>query len=125
MRKVLLAASFLGAITFAAAAQAQTPAAGAPAAAPAAGGYTDEELKAFGGAMTEVGKINSEYGPKVAGASGPEKDALQKEMIGKMGAAVQASGLDPAKYNEISAAVQKDSALRARLTSVLNEEPKA
>jgi len=46
-------------------------------------------------------------------------------MIAKMGAAVQASGLTPAKYNEISAAVQKDPALRQHLTEVLNAQPAA
>ena len=121
MRIAIVAAGLLGAVTFGASAQAQTaPAAEAPAAAPAAGGFTDAELKSFGAAMTEIQKINSEYSPKLAGADGPTKATVQKEMIGKMGAAVQASGLSPDKYNEISAAVQKDAALRQRLTTVLN-----
>lgn len=127
MRIAILAAGLLGAVTCAASAQAQTaPAAEAPAAAaPAAGGFTDAELKSFGAAMTEIQKINAEYSPKLAGADGPTKATVQKEMIGKMGAAVQASGLSPEKYNEMSAAVQKDSALRQRLTQVLNAEPSA
>ena len=127
MRIAILAAGLLGAVTFGASAQAQTaPAAEAPAAAaPAAGGFTDAELKSFGAAMTEIQKINSEYSPKLAGADGPTKATVQKEMIGKMGAAVQASGLSPEKYNQMSAAVQKDNALRQRLTQVLNAEPAA
>ncbi|MDP1598610.1 DUF4168 domain-containing protein [Phenylobacterium sp.] len=127
MRIAILAAGLLGAVSFGASAQAQTaPAAEAPAAAaPAAGGFTDAELKSFGAAMTEIQKINSEYSPKLAGADGPTKATVQKEMIGKMGAAVQASGLSPDKYNEMSAAVQKDNALRQRLTQVLNAEPAA
>lgn len=128
MRIAILAAGLLGA--FAASAQAQTaetttaPAAAAPAA-PATGGFSDEDLKAFGSAMTEIQKINAEYSPKLAGASGPTKDEVQKEMISKMGAAVQASGLSPQKYNDMSAAVQKDAALRQRLTEVLNAAPPA
>ena len=127
MRIAILAAGLLGATVCAASAQAQTaPAAEAPAAAaPAPGSFSDEDLKAFGSAMTEIQKINAEYSPKLAGASGPTKDEVQKEMISKMGAAVQASGLSPQKYNDMSAAVQKDAALRQRLTEVLNAAPPA
>ena len=132
MRIAILAAGLLGAAC-AASAQAQTapvaaPAAPAPApaaAAPAQGGFTDEDLKAFGSAMAEIQKINAEYGPKLASADAAAKADVQKEMIGKMGAAVQASGLSPQQYNDMSAAVQKDPALRARLTTVLNAEPAA
>ena len=84
-----------------------------------------ESLEAIGSAMAEIQKINGEYTPKLTGADGPTKAEVQKEMIGKMGAAVQASGLSPDKYNEMSAAVQKDNALRQRLTQVLNAEPAA
>ena len=121
MRTTFLAAGLFGALAFASIAQAQTAPAPAPSA-PATSGFTDEELKSFGGAMTEVQKINAEYTPQLAGADGPTKATLQKEMIGKMGAAVQASGLSPQKYNEISGAVQKDNALRQRLTEVLNAD---
>jgi len=124
MRTSILAAGLFAALACASIAQAQTPAP-APAAAPAVGGFTDDELKAFGGAMTEVSKLNAEYSPKMIGADGPTKIAVQKEMIAKMGAAVQASGLTPQKYNEISAAVQKDPALRQHLTEVLNAQPAA
>ncbi len=132
MRIAILAAGLLGAAACAASAQAQTaPAAApaapapAPAAAPAQGGFTDEDLKAFGSAMAEIQKINAEYGPKLAAADAAAKADVQKEMIGKMGAAVQASGLSPDKYNAMSAAVQKDAALRQRLTDVLNAPPAA
>jgi len=133
MRIAILAAGLLGAAACAASAQAQTapvaaPAAPAPApaaAAPAQGGFTDEDLKAFGSAMAEIQKINAEYGPKLASADAAAKADVQKEMIGKMGAAVQASGLSPDKYNAMSAAVQKDAALRQRLTDVLNAPPAA
>ena len=129
MRIAILAAGLLGAAACAASAQAQTaPAAPAPAAAapaPAQGGFTDEDLKAFGSAMAEIQKINAEYGPKLAAADAAAKADVQKEMNGKMGAAVQASGLSPDKYNAMSAAVQKDAALRQRLTDVLNAPPAA
>ena len=132
MRIAILAAGLLGAAACAASAQAQTaPAAApaapapAPAAAPAQGGFTDEDLKAFGSAMAEIQKINAEYGPKLASADAAAKADVQKEMIGKMGAAVQASGLSPDKYNAMSAAVQKDAALRQRLTDVLTAPPAA
>ena len=133
MRIAILAAGLLGAAACAASAQAQTApattdAAPAPApatAAPAQGGFTDEDLKAFGSAMAEIQKINAEYGPKLASADAAAKANVQKEMIGKMGAAVQASGLSPDKYNAMSAAVQKDAALRQRLTDVLNAPPAA
>ena len=133
MRIAILAAGLLGAAACAASAQAQTapattdaaPAPAPAAAGPAQGGFTDEDLKAFGSAMAEIQKINAEYGPKLASADAAAKADVQKEMIGKMGAAVQASGLSPQKYNDMSAAVQKDAALRARLTTVLNAEPAA
>lgn len=119
MRTSLLAAGLFGALACASIANAQT--AETPAAsAPAPGGFTDQELTSFGQAMTEVQKVNQEYQPKLAGADGPTKDTLQKEMIGKMGEAVSSSGLSPQKYNEISGAVQKDAALRQRLTTLLN-----
>lgn len=132
MRNTLLAAGLFGALACASVAQAQTsttPA--APAATPAAtttaaaSGFTDDELKAFGVAMKEVQKISTEYSPKMAGADGPTKTTLQKEMIGKMGQAVAASGLTSQKYNEISTAVEKDTALRQRLTEVLNAQPES
>ena len=131
MRIAILAAGLLGACAASAQAQtapATTDAAPAPApatAAPAQGGFTDEDLKAFGSAMAEIQKINAEYGPKLASADAAAKADVQKEMIGKMGAAVQASGLSPDKYNAMSAAVQKDAALRQRLTDVLNAPPAA
>ena len=133
MRIAILAAGLLGAAACAASAQAQTapattdaaPAPAPAAAAPAQGGFTDEDLKAFGSAMAEIQKINAEYGPKLASADAAAKAEVQKEMIGKMGAAVQASGLSPQQYNDMSAAVQKDPALRARLTTVLNAQPAA
>ena len=133
MRIAILAAGLLGAAACAASAQAQTapatteaaPAPAPAAAAPAQGGFTDEDLKAFGSAMAEIQKINAEYGPKLASADAAAKADVQKEMIGKMGAAVQASGLSPDKYNAMSAAVQKDAALRQRLTDVLNAPPAA
>ena len=132
MRIAILAAGLLGAAC-AASAQAQTapattdaaPAPAPAAAGPAQGGFTDEDLKAFGSAMAEIQKINAEYGPKLASADAAAKADVQKEMIGKMGAAVQASGLSPDKYNAMSAAVQKDAALRQRLTDVLNAPPAA
>jgi len=131
MRIAILAAGLLGVAATAASAQAQTaPAAEAPAAAapaaPAAGGFSDEDLKAFGTAMKEIEKINGEYAPKLSAATdATAKAEVQKEMIAKMGAAVQSSGLSPQKYNDMSAAVQKDAALRARLTEVLNAAPPA
>mgnify|MGYP001241948339 CR=1 FL=1 len=133
MRIAILAAGLLGAAACAASAQAQTapattdaaPAPAPAAAAPAQGGFTDEDLKAFGSAMAEIQKINAEYGPKLASADAAAKADVQKEMIGKMGAAVQASGLSPDKYNAMSAAVQKDAALRQRLADVLNAPPAA
>jgi hypothetical protein len=123
MRTTILAAGLFGALACASIAQAQMPATPAAPTAPAAGGFTDEELKQFGSAMTEVQKVNSEYAPKLAAADAASKATVQTEMVGKMGAAVQASGLSPEKYNEISAAVQKDTALRERLTAVLNAAP--
>lgn len=128
MRIAILAAGLLSLAATAASAQDQTaPAAEAPAAAaPTAGGFSDEDLKAFGSAMTEIQKINGEYSPKLTAATdATAKAEVQKEMIAKMGAAVQASGLSPQKYNDMSTAVQKDAALRARLTEVLNAAPPA
>lgn len=108
MRKTLLAAGFISAMALASAAHARAE-------------VSDAELKAFGSAMTEVQKINTEYAPKMTGADGPTKDSLQREMITKMGTAVSASGLSPEKYNEISTAVQTDDGLRQRLVETLQQ----
>ncbi len=128
MRIAILAAGLLGVHRpLSASAQAQTAPAGRPGLPlrlTAAGGFSDADLKAvrFGDDRDPEDQRRVRRRRLLTPTARP-RPRSRKEMIGKMGAAVQASGLSPQKYNDMSAAVQKDAALRARLTSVLNAEP--
>jgi hypothetical protein len=88
-------------------AQTAAPSSPAPAAAPApaAGSYTDDELKKFAAAAIEINKIQSD-----AAVSDADKQP-------KMLAAVQASGLDPNRFNEIATAAQSDPGLQQKISA--------
>lgn len=93
------------------------PAATAPAAQaapPAPGGFTDEELKKFDDAMTQVRAVSD----TLNGAQPtPDQQA-------QMASAIQDSGLEVTRFNAISTAVSSDPELAARI-AVLNTAPPA
>ncbi|PZU58942.1 MAG: hypothetical protein DI547_08740 [Sphingobium sp.] len=95
------------------AAPASPPAAPTAAAPAAAGSFTDEELTKFASAATELNKIQAD-----AGVPAADKQP-------KMLAAVQASGLDPARFNTIAEAAQSDPALQQKIQAAAAKTPAA
>ncbi|WP_336959777.1 DUF4168 domain-containing protein [Sphingobium aquiterrae] len=99
----LAVASVSPALAQTAAPSSPAPAAAAPA--PAAGNYTEDELKKFAAAAIEINKIQDD-----AAITAADKQP-------KMLAAVQASGLDPNRFNEIATAAQSDPSLQQKISA--------
>ena len=76
-----------------------------------AASYSDADLKAFARAAIAANKIQQD-----AAVPATEKQP-------KMLAAVQAEGLDPAKFNQIAQASQADPALLKRIQTVAAADP--
>lgn len=68
---------------------------------------SDAEVDSFAQATVKVQKINSD--------ATLDQTAKQQQMV----AAVQASGLQPARFNEISQAIAADSALRTKVQTAM------
>lgn len=79
------------------------PAAATPAAPATATSFSDDEIKKFASAAVELNKIQTDT----------TVTAEQKQP--KMLAAVQATGLDPQKFNAIGQAAQSDPALQQKI----------
>ena len=79
------------------------------AATPASGSVSDAEVDQFAKATVSVQKINADS----------KLDAATKQT--QMAAAVKASGLDPARYNEIGKAVAADSALKTKVQTAMGK----
>lgn len=123
-RPMYLAAALLLVSATAQAQQSQQPDPAATAetytqpAAPAAN-FSDIELKAFAKARERVDAIRMEMLNKLQSTEGQqEKQKLQEEASTKMVAAVEASGLSPAKYNEIARTAMSDPTLAEKLTQL-------
>ncbi len=96
---------------------------GQPSAAPAqqqqAAPVSDGDLKKFVDASEDVAKIRDEFSQKLNNADDQEKaQQLQQEAQDKMLDAVQKSGLDAMKYNEIATQIQADPQLQQRAESL-------
>jgi len=105
-----LALSVVAVLATAPAAFAQDAGAPAPApeaAAPAAS-YTDAEVQSYATAIIAVNKIQS------------DTTVAEADKQPKMLEAVQQSGLDPQKFNEISQAAQADTALQQRIQAAVS-----
>lgn len=94
-----------------------------PGAAPAqqqkAAPVSDGDLKKFVDASEDVAKIRDEFSQKLNNADDQEKaQQLQQEAQDKMLNAVQESGLDAMKYNEIATQIQADPQLQQRAESL-------
>ncbi|HEX7781899.1 MAG TPA: DUF4168 domain-containing protein [Sphingobium sp.] len=79
------------------------PAASAQAAPAGATSFSDDEIKKFASAAVELNKIQSD--------TTVTADQKQPKML----AAVQATGLDPQKFNAIGQAAQSDPALQQKI----------
>lgn len=80
-----------------------SPAPAAPATGAAASSFSDGDLEKFASAAIEMNKIQAD-----ASVAATDKQP-------KMLAAVQASGLEPAKFNEIAQAAEKDPGLQQKI----------
>ncbi|MET0248453.1 MAG: DUF4168 domain-containing protein [Sphingobium sp.] len=94
-------AALMGAAPLLAQTAAPTPA--APSASASASSFSDADIKLFANAAVEVTKVQSD-------ASIPAADKQPKML-----AALQASGIDPVKFNEIGQAAAADPALQQRI----------
>ena len=101
--KFVLAAMASLILTPAAFAQAADPAPAATSATPTAAAYSDEDVQKYAVALLAVNKIQ-----KDAAVADADKPA-------KFGEAVTAAGLDSAKFNEMSQAMQKTPELNTRI----------
>jgi hypothetical protein len=79
------------------------PAAATPAAPATATSFSDDEIKKFASAAVELNKIQTD--------TTVTADQKQPKML----AAVQATGLDPQKFNAIGQAAQSDPALQQKI----------
>jgi hypothetical protein len=89
------------------AADAAPPAAAAPQAPVAPSTVTEAEVKSYAQAAVTVQTINAN--------TALDDDAKQQQMI----AAVNQSGLAPERFNEISAAIDSDTTLRAKVETAM------
>lgn len=77
---------------------------------------SDTELRQFMSASVEVSKIREDYTERFNNAKDePIAQQLQQEAQDAMLAAVEASGLDATRYNELSESIQSSPELQARL----------
>ncbi|NLJ93434.1 MAG: DUF4168 domain-containing protein [Aeromonadales bacterium] len=95
------------------------PEGAAPAQQQQAAPVSDGDLKKFVDASEDVAKIRDEFSQKLNNADDQEKaQQLQQEAQDKMLDAVQKSGLDAMKYNEIATQIQADPQLQQRAESL-------
>lgn len=94
-----------------------------PLAAPATPGMTvtDAALQTFAAAWVDVKKINDEYQPRIAAATGDAQAALKTEQNERMMAAIKAHGMDVVTFNHISHAANRDPALKARVADAITK----
>jgi len=94
------------------------------AAAPAsAQAVSDQDLRSFAAATAKIRIIDRDYTIKKDGKPDAERAALSKEENAANLAAVQAAGLTPSRYNEISKAMQSDPALAKKVYEYIHAAP--
>lgn len=90
--------------------------------APAEATYTDEELRAYAAAATEVQRINESYQPQLEAAESPEEvQAVREQATGQMVEAVEDEGLSVDRYNEIFQAAQADPEVAEQISQYVQE----
>lgn len=124
--KILVAAITAGAMSVAYAQQA--PQQGQQSAPPTGGGQgaqqqidvSDEDVKNFAAAQSEVQSVREDYSGKLRDVEDTEKAReVQAEMQEEMLQAVKDAGLSARKYNEISQAAMQDNELRQRIEDAM------
>lgn len=102
-----------------------TPAMAGPSqgqAVPPAEDVTQDDLKTFAEAYTQVTQIYNAYEQRIINSSEPaEANALQQEANEKMNQAVMDSGLSIEDYNSMYRAIENDQGLQNELTQVLSQ----
>lgn len=89
----------------------------------AASKVSDEELKAFAKAYVEYHQIKRNYEPKLRTTKDEKaKQQIEKEGNDKVLHALEKQGLTPQKYNQLFAAVNKDSRLREKALDLIEAE---
>jgi len=77
------------------------------------------ELESFSEARTAITEIQQDYSQRLQGADDPEKaNSLQQEANEEMIGAVEDTGLNVEKFNEIAMAVQNDPELQQELQNI-------
>lgn len=84
---------------------------------------SDQDLRSFAAATAKIRIIDRDYTIKKDGKSDAERAALSKEENAANLAAVQGAGLTPARYNEISKAMQDDPALAKKAYEYIYAAP--
>jgi hypothetical protein len=124
----LSALGLIAGMALATAAQAQpaaAPAAPAAAAADAASAYSDDQVKRFAGALGQLQKVNAEFAPKIAAATGDAKAVAERDMAIKMHETLQTAGLTPEEYSKMATAMKADEQLNARVSEQLAAAPQS
>jgi hypothetical protein len=85
---------------------------------------SQDDLKIFAEAYTEVSQIYNVYENRITQSKEPDQAmALQQEANQKMNQAVQEKGLSIEDYNAIYRTIEKDPNLQQQFTQVLSEKP--
>jgi hypothetical protein len=83
---------------------------------------TQDDLKTFAEAYTQVTQIYNAYEQRIINTSEPgEANALQQEANEKMNQAVMDTGLSIEDYNSMYRAIENDQGLQNELTQVLSQ----
>jgi hypothetical protein len=89
---------------------------------PPAEDVTQDDLKTFAEAYTQVTQIYNQYEQRIINSSEPtEANALQQEANQKMNQAVMDTGLSIEDYNSMYRAIENDQGLQNELTQVLSQ----
>lgn len=73
---------------------------------------TDEELDRFANAFEEVRQIAADYDPRIAAASGDQRQRLVNESDRLMAERIREAGLSIERYNEVSGMVERFGSIR-------------
>lgn len=85
---------------------------------------SEDDLKTFAEAYTEVTQIYNVYENRITKSKGQEQAmALQQEANQKMNQAVMDKGLAIEDYNTIYKQIEKDPSLKQQFTQILTENP--
>lgn len=87
-----------------------------------AGDVSDEKLRSYVKATGKLYQIDTEWQPKLQGATDQERAAMEREIQTRMVAVVEQEGLSVNEYNEIARAVQSDPELQEKAQGLMQQE---